>query len=642
MPAASVHFPFCAFLVHPYRPAGTRAAGRIVLKTFVSPFGRASRLAVALTLPFATPASGADAPTSDLGAVVVTATRQATRANEVIADVTVIERGAIEQAGPTTLPALLSRQPGLHVVDNGGPGKAASLFMRGASSGHTLLLIDGMPFGSATTGTPSLHNLPLSQIERIEILRGPASSLYGSDAIGGVVQIFTRRGDGPLRVDAHAGIGSHGTVDTRAGVSGSAGPWSYSAAASALRTTGFNVAADPERYRIANGAPPRNDSDGYRNNAFSGRLGYRLAPGHELQVSVLEASSVNSIDLGGVTVDAYNRDKTRVAGLQLRNRLGEAWNSTLQLGLGEDDSTTFSPARSQFATQQKQFSWQHDIRMSVGSLMLALENLDQSVTGTTSYAIKDRTVRSVIAGYQGSAGSHSWQGALRHDDNSQFGGHGTGSLAYGYRFAEGWQARVAEGTAFKAPSFNQLYFPGFGNARLQPEKARNRELALLWNEGTRSASLTQFDNRIDNLIGGFPVVNIGKARITGTSLAGSLASGAWSADAALDLMKPVDASNGNRLQRRPSEMLKLAIGRAGPGWRSGIELTAIGRRYDTTTQGRIMGGYAVANLHGAYELDRDWSLEGRLNNLFGRVYENAWSYAVPGRELFVGLRYAPK
>jgi vitamin B12 transporter len=274
--------------------------------------------------------------------------------------------------------------------------------------------------------------------------------------------------------------------------------------------------------------------------------------------------------------------------------------------------------------------------------MLAIENLDQSITSTTNYAISDRTVRSLIAGYQGSMGKHSWQMALRHDDNSQFGGHNTGSLAYGYRFAEGWQARIAEGTAFKAPSFNQLYFPGFGNAGLKPEKARNREMAVLWDGGTRSASLTHFDNRIDNLIAGNPVVNIGKARITGTSLAGSMTAGAWNADAGLDLMKPVDAGNGNRLQRRPAQMLKLAVAYAPGGWRAGGEITAIGRRYDTTTQGRIMGGYALANLHAALDIDRGWSLETRLNNLFDRVYENAWSYAVPGRELFVGLRYAPK
>ncbi len=600
----------------------------------------ARRLAFALSLlPVA---SHAAEPAIDLAAVVVTATRQATRTNEVIADVMVIDRAAIEQAGPSTLPALLSRQPGLHITDNGGAGKTASVFLRGTSAGHTLLLIDGIPFGSATAGTPTLNNLPLSQIERIEILRGPASSLYGSDAIGGVIQVFTRRGEGPPRIDAYAGAGSRNTTEGRAGISGSKGPWSYSLAMAQFRSGGFNVAADAERYRQVNGALPSSDVDGYRNSSLTARAGLRLAPGQEIEAAILEASSRNAFDSGGVATDAYNSDKTRVRSLQARNRLAEGWTSTLRLGVSEDNSSSFAPARSQFATTQKQLTWQHDVRLPVGSLMLAWENLDQGVISTTNYAVRQRQVRSLIAGYQGGVGNHSWQFAERRDNNSQFGARRTGSIAYGYRFAPEWQARIADGTAFKAPSFNQLYFPGFGNANLHPERARNREYALVWEGNTSRVSLTRFDNRIENLIAGNPATNIGRARITGSSLTGSADFGAWNLDAGLDLMQPVDSSNGNRLQRRPAEMLKLAVGYAGAAWRSGGELTAIGRRYDTTTQGRIMGGYAVANLHAAFELDRDWSLEGRVNNVFARVYENAWSYAVPGRELFVGLRYAPK
>ena len=166
-----------------------------------------SAVAVAPSLAFPT----AFATTADDATIVVTATRSPTRVNEVIADITVIDRAAIEQAGPSTLPDLLSRQPGLHVVDTGGHGKPASLFMRGTASTHILLLIDGVPLGSVTTGQATLHNLPLSQIERIEILRGPASSLYGSDAIGGVIQIFTKRGEGPPQLNAFASIGSRGT-----------------------------------------------------------------------------------------------------------------------------------------------------------------------------------------------------------------------------------------------------------------------------------------------------------------------------------------------------------------------------------------------------------------------------------------------
>lgn len=595
--------------------------------------------------------SGFSLAADQLAVVVVTATRQATRANELIADVTVLNREAIEQAGPTTLPELLSRQPGLHVVDNGGAGKATSIFMRGTSSTHTLLLVDGMPLGSVTGGSPSLHNLPLSQIERIEILRGPASSLYGSDAIGGVIQIFTRRGEGPLRVNAYAGIGSDNTREVQAGISGSQGPWSYSFAASRLTTDGFNVAADPLRFRTALFSVPNSDTDGYRNTSHAGRVTYKLAEGHEIGASVLEASSRSAYDSGGATVDAYNTDKTRVHGLQLRNRINERWTSTLHWGLSEDKSTSFDPARSQFATTQTQWTWQNDLRLPVGSLLLAFENVDQAVDSTTSYTVRQRTVRSFIAGYQGRLGAHNWQASLRRDNNSQFGGHSTGSLAYGYRFAAEWQARIASATSFKAPSFNQLYFPAFapfpafGNPKLQPEEARNLEAGLNWERGGRNATLTWFDNRISNLIATSPAgtaVNLGKARITGTSLTYGAMQGNWRADAGLDLMRPVDEANGRRLQRRPAEMAKLSLTYAPAAWKTGGEITAVGRRYDTTTQTRAMGGYAVANLFAAREIARDWTLEGRINNLFDRVYENAWAFAVPGRQIFLGLRYAQR
>lgn len=601
---------------------------------------RVSMLAALATLAPSAAVQAADDPT--LVAVVVTATRQATRLNEVIADVTVIDREQIEEAGPTTLPQLLSRQPGLHVIDNGGVGKSASVFLRGTGNGHTLLLVDGMPFGSVTAGSPSLHNLPLSQIERIEILRGPASSLYGSDAIGGVIQVFTRRGTGPARPYAYIGAGTRRTAEAQAGVSGASGPWSYSVAAASYTTGGFSVAADPVRYRIASGSVPNADADGYRNTSHSGRLTYQIAPGHEIGMSLLEATSRNAYDGGGVAVDAFNRDKTRVYAVHLRNRLAEHWTSALRWGLSEDNASNFAPARTQFATAQTQWTWQNDLKLPVGNLLLAVENLDQGVTSTTAYRIKSRTVRSLIAGYQGSVGAHSWQVALRHDDNSQFGGRSTGSLGYGYRFATEWQARVALGTAFKAPSFNQLYFPNFGNANLKPEEARNREVGLNWERGAQTASVTWFDNRITNMIPSSVAVNIGQARITGTSLTYGYAHAPWRADAALDLMRPVDEDNGNRLQRRPSEMLKLALSYAPGPWKAGGEITAVGRRYDTTTQTRPMGGYAVANLFASYAVNKEWSVEGRINNLFDRVYENAWSYAVPDRTLVVGLRYTPE
>ena len=595
----------------------------------------------ALFVPLAPAIAAVATEAADSPVVIVTATRVPTRINEVIADVALIDRATIEQAGPTTLPELLARQPGLYVVDNGGRGKTASVFMRGTASTHALLLVDGVPLGSATTAQPSLHNLPLSQIERIEILRGPASSLYGSDAVGGVIQIFTKRGEGPARVNAYAGIGSHDTREAQAGISGSSGALSYSFSASHHTTGGFNVASDPQRFNIVNFSLPNPDDDGYRNTLVTGRVVYAIAKGHEIGATVLEGKSRNWFDRGGPTVDAYNNDKTRAHGAFLRNRVNDVWKSELRWGSSEDWSESFAPGRSLFATTQTQWTWQNDIRLPVGNLMFAFENTEQSVDSTTKYTVKRREVDAAVLGYQGNVGAHSWQAALRRDDNSQFGARTTGSLGYGYRFATDWQVRAAVGTAFKAPSFNQLYYPGFGNDALKPEKARNREIGLHWLQGGQHASATWFDNRITDLIEGFPVTNTGKARIKGASLAYGLFYGAWSIDAGLDLM-PINEATGDRLQRRPAEMLKLAVTYAPGDWKIGGETNTIGRRYDTTTEGRPMHGYGVANLFAGKALDKEWSLEGRINNLFDRVYENAWAYAVPGREIFIGLRYQPK
>jgi len=588
---------------------------------------------------------------ADLDTIVVTATRQPTRINEQLADVTVIERETIEQAGTTTLPELLSRQAGVQIVSNGGLGKSSSIFIRGTNAGHTLLLVDGIPLGSATLGSPSLTNLPLSQIERIEILRGPASSLYGSDAIGGVIQIFTKQGAGPLRPEAFFGAGSYGTWEAQAGLSGGADMWSYSLRASQLKTDGINVASDPIRF----GSNYNADNDPYRNTSWSGRVTFRPTTGHEIGATLLTVDSTNHYDGAKAPIDSYSNGTSRAWTAYSRNQLAQIWVSTLRYGESKDWSESFAPGRSLFATTQKQWTWQNDVKLPLGSLMLAAEYLRQNVDSTTNYKINERTVRSLIAGYNGNWENHSWQISQRYDDNAQFGGKTTGSLAYGYRINADWQARAAYGTAFKAPSFNQLYSPNTstytGNPDLNPEFAKNGEVGLNWNHGHHRASITYFDNRIENLIINAPFPppanklrpqNINHARITGTSLSYGLTHGAWNADAGLDFMKPIDQSTGNRLPRRAAQMGRLSLSYAPGPWTVGAELNATGDRFDTATQTKPLDQYEVVNLYGSYKLGQDWSLEGRVNNLFDKVYETAWSYAQPQANVFIGVRYAPK
>ena len=604
--------------------------------------------AVAISIAF----QPAIAAVEDEAAIVVTATRQPTRINEVLADVTVIDRATIETAGATTLPQLLAQQPGLQITMQGGMGKVTGLFIRGTATGHTLLLVDGVPLGSATLGLPTLQNLPLDQIERIEIVRGPGSSLYGSDAIGGVVQIFTRQGDGPAKPEIFAGFGSRGTTQLAAGVAGGTEVVSYSLRATRLKTDGFNMASDATRFQQANfGTAPNPDADGYRNTAVNGRLAIRPAAGHEVGLSFVATESRNAFDSGSdPSVDARNNDKNSVWTLYTRNRLLPSWTSTLRYGESKDRSQTwdfdwdvFAPAWSVLQTKQKQWTWQNDIKLPVGTLLLAAEHLDQSVTGSTHYTVTSRTVRSLIAGWQAKLGDHAVQLSQRIDDNSQFGQKTTGSVNYGYQLTQELQARLALGTAFKAPSFNQLYWPnngwGGGNPDLRPETAKNRDWGLVWSRSGARLAWTHYDNRVRDLIADWPPSNIGRARITGDSFEGSHAWGAWSAQLAVDLMKPIDEETGNRLPRRAAQLVKGRLAYAPEPWGIGAELASTGERYDTAAQTHPLDAYVVTNVFAHYRLTPDWKLEGRIDNLFDKVYETAWGFASPRRSLFLGMRY---
>jgi len=595
-------------------------------------------LAALLPLLYLTPALSQQ----NLDPVVVTATRQATRVSETLADVTVLQREDIEKASGSSALELIARQPGIQLSNNGGLGKASSLFIRGAEARHTLVLIDGIPLGSATTGTPSLADIPLSQIERIEIVRGPSSAVYGSDAIGGVIQIFTRRGEGPLQADAFAGIGSRNTQELSAGLSGSGKMLSGNLRVSYLGTDGFNAAADPVRYKAVNGSFPNPDRDGYYQTSMTGSIAIRPAKGHELGITGYSVTGKNDYDGGGPTVFAYANVATTVLSTYSRNQWTDDWTSTVRFGQAEDSSTNFAPTRSLFETVQNQWMVENQIGLPLGSLLIGYEYLSQEVNSTTNYTVRERTVSSPFLGYNAKLGNHSVQLAGRRDDNSQFGAKNTGNLAYGYQFTSTLSARGAIGTAFKAPTFNQLYFPGFGSANLKPEEALNREIGLTWLETGHRIGWVYFDNKITDLIGGSPLVNINKATIRGNSLTYAGSIGHWQINASIDIMDPHDATTGKKLPRRADEQANFSLSYATGPLNVGTEVQAVGTRFDNATNTRRMKGYALVNLFGHYQITPDLRLEARINNLFDEQYETAWAYAQPRLSAFIGLRYNPK
>lgn len=608
-------------------------------------------LAVALAFPSSGFAADTEQPT-----VVVTASRQAQRADEALADVTVIERARIEQAGASFgLTELLARQPGIQMSTSGGPGKAASIFMRGGNGNHTILLVDGMRVGSATTGTASWQDIPLSQIERIEIVRGPASALYGADAMSGVIQIFTRKGSGEPRVDAFAGAGSYGARELSAGVAGGSDALSYALRGGYTETDSFSA-----KSRKA-GASYNPDHDLYRNTNVSGNLGYRLADGHELGASFLATEGRSYYD-GEAGFNNYNNSAQRIWSVHSRNRLASMWTSTLRFGQAVDSYEGFmlsKPAGSTIRTTQDQFVWQHDVRLPLGSLMAAYENLHQKVLSQGAFDTA-RSVNSALLGWTAGLGDHKLQLNARHDENSQYGGKTTGYAGYGYQILPGLRFTGSIGSAFRAPTFNELYYPGFGNPDLRPENAYNKEIGLQWERGGSFVSLTAFRNRISDMIVTFrnPVTgrslpsNVREAQIQGLSLAGATRLAGFEVEAGVDFLDAKDRDSDASLPRRARQSGHFRISRSIERLTAGVELQGVGSRYDAVsyntrnlalaTERDRLGGYGLVNAFVKYAVNRDWSLEGRANNLLDKQYETAWGYNTPGANVFFGVRYAPR
>lgn len=582
--------------------------------------------------------------------IVVTATRVAQPPAEVAADISVLTRADIERAGQSTLAELLSTLPGAEIVQNGGAGTAASVFLRGASGGHTLVLVDGVRMTSATLGSARLEHIPLALVDRVEIVRGPMSHLYGSEAIGGVIQIFTRRGHGAPHLTATLGLGSYGHRSADAAVSGHTGAWRYALAAGHDQQDGFS--ARPAAYA---------DRDGYRNEHVSLQTEYALNAAHSLNLHGFASAGHSHYDDGFTPYDSRSTARLGTLGIGLKSRLGTAWDSTLRLDRATEKVKTNGysdpflpwfdggPYSSHIGMEQWQYGWQLDGHSAWGDPQLVLERLEQDVSGDVAYSRDHRDRNALGLSWRKRVGAHGFSVSLRRDDDSQFGDHDTGALGYSLLLAPGWRGNLAWGTAFKAPSFDDLYWPGAGNPDLKPESARNREIGLKYESAGRGVSAVAYRNDVDDLIqwapsasGDWRPANVASARLQGLSLTWRERLGAWTLRASLDLQNPEDAATGKRLILRSRRHGALAAEYASGPWQLAGELIGQGDRYNDAGNSLHLAGYGLVNLTAAYTLTPEWRLEGRLDNVLDHDYERAAGYATPGRNLFVRLRYAPQ
>lgn len=602
--------------------------------------------AVALALVLPSVAFAEDA--TDLDEILVTATRTPIALRDSLSPAQVIDRAQIERSQATSLQQLLAGRAGINLTNTGGLGKQTSLFLRGAGSNQLLVLVDGVRIGSATAGLPALQDLPVAQIERIEIVRGPHSSLYGADAIGGVIQIFTRRERGALQPRASAGVGSHGLREASAGIGqGGERAW-FGADVALLRTDGINACDGTAAGWGAGCYADEPDRDGYRNRSASLRAGGKPAEAWTVEGSALRVEGYNHYDGSWAN---YSETVQQVLSGQVRYAPSArlSWQATV--GRSDDQTDDYGAAGfvGGLDTRRDQASLQGDFVLAEGQRLTAgVDWLDDRITGTTAYDVTARDNTGVFAEYQGRFGTQQLQAGLRNDDNEQFGSHTTGDLGWGWHFGDGLKLAARYSTGFRAPSFNDLYYPYYGNPALRPEESKNLNLGLSGGDAWRW-SVDVFENRVDDLISYdasiFLPGNVDTARLRGGELTVATTLAGWDLSAEYSHVDPRNRSEGaNRgklLPRRARNTGRIDLDRRFGDLALGASVNAAGRRYDDAANTVEVGGHATADLRLEYALHPDWTLQARVTNLFDRDYQLVDWYNQPGREFGLSVRWQP-
>ena len=600
----------------------------------------------------AVPASALAEPQS-LPPVIVTATRTAQSADESLASVSVITRDDIEKKQLLSVQGALLGVPGLSVSNSGGLGKPSDVFMRGTNSDHVLVLIDGVRAGSATLGTMAFQDIPIDQVERIEIVRGPRSSLYGSEAIGGVIQIFTRKGGGDLKPFLSLGGGTYNTFKVSAGVSGGGDKGWFNLSGAELYTVGINACNGiPSNADGSGGAgcyayDP--DHDGYSNTSGSARAGYRFDNGVEVEGNLLQAAGNSRFD--GTYV---NRTEVmqQVIGGKLRFKPMPFWDTTLRAGTSADQSNNYfnQAFNNRFDTRRVTTSWQNDFTLDKDHLLTAgFDYYVDEIDSTESFPVTSRDDKAGFLQYQGNIMGHSLDLSVRQDSNQQFGGKTTGGAAWGYSFDEALRLSASYGTAFKAPTFNDLYYPYFGNPNLKPESSQSVEVGAKGRLAEVNWAVNGYYTKIDDLITFDAVTflpqNISKAEIFGMETQVSARLLGVDINANLSLVDPRNqedgANHGNVLPRRPQQMAQIDLDRRFGKFRVGMILNQEGRRYDDLANTVRLHGFTTVGLRASYEVYQDVVLEGRASNLFNAHYQTAYLYNQMGTNLFLSLNYRP-
>lgn len=595
-----------------------------------------SRLALAIALVPALPLAAEPYVTEPL---VVTSGRLAEPQAQATAATSVFTREDIERLQVSSVAELLERVPGLSIVRTGGVGSQTGVFLRGTSTAQTLVLVDGQRIAAASSGTSSLEFLAPEQIERIEVVRGARSALYGSDAIGGVIQIFTRKGDGQgLKPYARLAAGSDSTYQRSLGLSGGDERTRFHLGAAQDETAGIDATRD--------GFGANGDDDAYRNRSLSLNLSHRFNDDLQVGFSALDQRGQVEYDddfTGSLPTTDFLLSS--ISGF-LDARFNEVWSSRLELGHSEDKRDSGNDQAggsvSQFNTYRDAANWLNTLTLNENNqLLLGLDWYEDRAQGSTDFVEDSRWNRAAFIQHRYIGETFSTELGLRHDDNQQFGNENTWNAALTLPLNNANDLILSYSEGFRAPTFNDLYYPDFcfgglcfpsANPDLSPERSKSYELQ--WRNRYSETGLLQasvYRTDIEDAIvldENFIPQNVQTARINGFEAALQQELFGWQGNLALALIDPRDRASGHTLQRRAKRTLSLDLDRRfgdvslGAGWR------AISGRYDDADNQIEMSGYGLLSLRAAWQATQELGLSLKVDNLLDKDYAEA-TYSTP-------------
>lgn len=566
--------------------------------------------------------------------LVVTPSRTAEPLEQSLAAVSVITRADIDLSLAPDLFELLRLQPGVDIVRSGGPGSQTSIFLRGSNSNHVLVLIDGVRVSSSNTGSYGWEQLPVNQIERVEIVRGPRGSLYGSDSIGGVIAVFTRGDPDPW---ARLTGGSYGSREA-AGGAGFRGERSRLSINAGIREVDGFSAQNPDGFSY------HPDADGFK----SINLGIKGSSERDYgrwTYSLLALDNESDFDQG------VSQTRQLISSLGFHGSISSSWDYDLKAGYVDDElESDFGFFSSSFHSERHELGWQNRFYPAAGGrLGFGLDYYTEQGRADGSWDESRHNV-GAFGAYDRDLGAWRLEISGRLDENSRFGSRLTAQAALGYDINESLQIRGSYGTAFRGPNFNEQFSPGFGglfagNPELDPESSDSGELGLRWQHdkaGVFTVSVYRTDT--DNLIAFngpfFQAINVAEARQEGLELEYRRATTAWQWSVNATLQDTEDRQTGRSLLRRPDEKGSVTLDRrfTDGSW-VGLEWFVSGRREDFG--GVTLEGYSVLSLRAGWAFMPAWRFEVRADNLTDDDYEPAFGFNAPGRSLYLSLSWQP-